>query len=78
MTGLEIGGLLNKHRDQLQQETETIGDAITVCAFLLWTFLLDAEKHGEATAAERFQYLADTMPEEARRMGLRVVKAGHA
>lgn len=78
MTGAEITLLLNKYRTGLQHDTETIGDATTVCAFLLWTFLADAEKHGSGTAASEFQRLADEMPAEVQRMGMHRVKAGHA
>ena len=78
MTGAEIGRLLNLHRDQLQQETACVDDAVTVCAFLLWTFLLDQERQGFGTAAGNFQNLALTMPTETYRMGLQFVAGTRA
>lgn len=70
MTGAQIGVLLNRHRQMLQNETADIGDAITVSVFVLWSFLMEQERAGGFSAAEAMQYLAAEMPGEARKMGL--------
>lgn len=78
MTGAEIANLLNLHRDQLQQETVCVSDAVTVCAFLLWSFLMDQERQGFGTAAGNFENLALMMPTETARMGLQFIKGAVA
>ena len=70
LNGHQLSLLMNSHRTTMQQETASIGEAITVCAFLLYSFLLDQEHAGYGSAECSLLNLATSMPEEAKRMGL--------